>query len=162
MMSGLIKEITPELILSFSPCEQYNTVEKIIAATDKNWPKTPLQICNLSDNVSAVDTLWLLLRPEVISETDLHELACKFAETALQFTNDLRCREVIEVKRRWLQGKSTDEELEAAEAAWSAAEAAAWSAARAAARAARHPCLLHCAKVRGRRHVVAWKRIRLV
>ena len=73
----------------------------------------------------------------------LHEFACDVAEIALKRAKvkDKRCWAAIEIKRKWLDGKATDEELAAArDAAWdaasAAASAAAWDAARAAARAA--------------------------
>lgn len=86
----------------------------------------------------------------------LHEFALWCAEGALKEANvtDERSWEMLEVKRRWLDGQATDDELAAAEhaaraaagdaawnaawnAAWDAVWAAAWAAARAAARAAR-------------------------
>ena len=67
----------------------------------------------------------------------LHEFACWCAERALRAERkagrvpDKRSWEAIRVKRRWLKGKATDEELAAA---WDAARDAAGAAARAAAR----------------------------
>ena len=81
----------------------------------------------------------------------LHEFACRCAEQALKTAkvDDQRCWNAIEVKRRWMKGEATDEELAAARAAardaeldaawaaaWAAASAAASAAAMAAARAA--------------------------
>ena len=79
----------------------------------------------------------------------LHEFACAVAEQALLKGResgkepDPRSWQAIKVKRRWLKGEASSEELEAARAAaweaWEAreaAEATAWAAARAAARAA--------------------------
>jgi len=68
----------------------------------------------------------------------LHEFACQSAEDALALVEqpDERSVEVIAAKRKWLDGKITDEELDAASAAaWAAAQDAAWGA-RAAADAA--------------------------
>jgi hypothetical protein len=63
----------------------------------------------------------------------LHEFALWCAEGALKEANvtDERSWEMLEVKRRWLDGQATDDELAAA---WAAARSAAWAAARAAAR----------------------------
>ena len=52
-------------------------------------------------------------------EQELHELACRIAEDVLplyeaRFPGDLRPRQVIVVKRRWLKGEATYEELDAA------------------------------------------------
>jgi hypothetical protein len=85
----------------------------------------------------------------------LHEFALWCAEEALKLVDepDPRCVQALEVKRRWLEGKATDEELAAATAAaraaataadraaataaaWSPDRAAAWAAATAAATAA--------------------------
>ena len=81
----------------------------------------------------------------------LHEFACCCAGNALQHERkaghepDQRSWDAIRVKRRWLHGDATDEELSAASAAasaaarsaarsaaWSAARSAVWSAARSA------------------------------
>ena len=89
----------------------------------------------------------------------LHEFACWCAERALKAERKAErephpaSRKAIKVKRQWMKGKATDEELDAArdaaraaargasrdaarDAAWDAARAAAWDAAWAAARAA--------------------------
>ena len=73
----------------------------------------------------------------------LHEWACDVAEEVCRRAEvlDERFLEAIEVKRRWLRGESTYEELDAAgDTAWDAARAAAgdtaWAAAWAAAGAA--------------------------
>ena len=66
----------------------------------------------------------------------LHLYACRCAEHALALipSPDPRSVRAIEIKRSWLDGKATIEELDAArDAAWDAASAAASAAARAAA-----------------------------
>jgi len=62
------------------------------------------------------------------AERTLHEFACWCAESALKRERkagrepDKRCWNAIKVKRRWLKGKATDDELTAAAAAyWAAA-----------------------------------------
>ena len=75
----------------------------------------------------------------VNGERLLHEFACDIAEKALKRANvtDKRSWNAIKVKRLWLDGKATDEELSAAySAAYSAARYAAGYAARYAARSA--------------------------
>ena len=71
--------------------------------------------------------LWAL--PVDVSERILHEFACYVAEAILDTLPpdkvDPRSREAIAVKRRWLDGKATAEELSAA---WYAAKSAAKSA----------------------------------
>jgi hypothetical protein len=69
----------------------------------------------------------------------LHEFACRYAARALTAAKvtDKRCWNAITVKRAWLAGKATDDELSAAgSAAWDAAGSAAWDAAGSAARSA--------------------------
>jgi hypothetical protein len=69
----------------------------------------------------------------------LHLFACRVAEDALKATKvtDERAWNAIKVKRAWLKGKATDEELASARvAAWSADRSAACSAARSAASSA--------------------------
>ena len=106
----------------------------------------PLEFINgaQGQNVPPADILWVILRPEVLPERDLHELACQYALWSLHFfedtyPNDDRPRKAIEAKQKWLRGEITNEELKAAaeaaawsaraaRAAWAAAEAAAWSA----------------------------------
>jgi hypothetical protein len=144
-------KITADMIIEWDPCESY-TPEMIRDGIGGG--KTPLEICDL--DIPAQDKLWLLLREEIIPAKDLHEFACQFAETALH-AERAAGREphpdswkAIEVKRRWMAGVATDEDLSAASAtawdaawatAWDAAWATAWDAARdaawAAARAAR-------------------------
>lgn len=78
--------------------------------------------------------LWLADASEV-----LHTYACDVAEQALNDAGvtDERSRNAIAVKRRWIKGEATDEELrEAWTVAWEATGEAAWSAAQAAAREA--------------------------
>lgn len=73
---------------------------------------------NLTDYVDATRTL--------------HLFACDVAETALADAGvtDKRSHNAITTKRLWLDGKATDERLDAAwDAAWDAARAAAWAAA---------------------------------
>ena len=79
------------------------------------------------------------------TERLLHLHACWSAEQALplfesRYPDDKRPRLAIEAKRKWLNGEITDEELNsassAASAAYSAASPAAWSAAWSAARSA--------------------------
>jgi len=66
----------------------------------------------------------------------LHEFAIWCAEQALALVDnpDERGLEALRVKRLWLDGKATDEELDVARAAaWDVARVAAWAAARGAA-----------------------------
>ena len=84
--------------------------------------------------IPAEDRLCAVLREEFIPAPILHECACRCAEDALSRMDnpDPRSINAIVVKRRWIAGEATDEELAAAEAD---AEAAARVAAEADARA---------------------------
>jgi hypothetical protein len=69
----------------------------------------------------------------------LHEFACWSAEQVLHLAGDAEpvCRQAIEIKRRWLRGEATSEELDAARVAVRvAARAASGDVVRVAARAA--------------------------
>ena len=104
---------------------------------------TALDILRLpSEEVTDDDKLFVVLCRELIDEKIIHALACDFAERALSRAENPHPHSVkaIEVKRRWIRGEATDEELSAARdaassAARDAAGSAAWYAARDAARA---------------------------
>ena len=144
-----MNKITVKDVLSWGPCIDW-TEKRLRFVLGKG--KTPLEICNLED-VSAKDKLWCLLREKIIPAKQLHLFACNFAEKALEKERkagrepDKRSWNAIQAKRDWLDGKITDEQLTAAEAAardaardatwaaaWAAARAATWDAAWAAAR----------------------------
>lgn len=94
------------------------------ASEKPEW--TALDILRLpADEVSNSDKLYVVLHPSLIDEPILHSLACDFAESALFLDHNPHPASVkaIEVKRRWIKGEATDEELSAA---WAAAWAAAW------------------------------------
>ena len=86
------------------------------------------------------DKYWLFCN--LLSERGQHELACRVAETSLQYIEDEEllavARSAIQAKRDWLAGRIDDGELAAAGsavraaawyAAWYADEYAAWYAA---------------------------------
>jgi hypothetical protein len=155
------KTATLDEIMALGPCMEREEVAEFFGTRKR---------LNLDDLVaipfpklSYANKLWVLLHEEFIPEKELHLLACRYAERALRREReagrepDARSWEVLRVKRRWVAGRATDEELEAAEAeaawaartaaaeawaawreeaAWAAARAAAWAAWRAAAWAA--------------------------
>ena len=135
-----MKTVTVEQFRNFGPC-WLETVEgrgKLarIAAIRNEW--TALDVLNLPD-VSVQDKFWSVLREEFIEAPILHEFACRCAEYALSFVEspDPRSIAAIEAKRKWLRGKITDAELDAARGeARDAAHDAAMYAARIAARVA--------------------------
>ena len=72
------------------------------------------------------------MREEFIPEPILHEFDCVCAEYALSLIEnpDPRSVNAIKVKRAWMRGEATDEELNTARtAAWAAGDAA-WDATR--------------------------------
>ena len=143
-----MKTITYEQFLEFDPCYLYDPEKKAlmesIAQRREHW--SAMDILEL-ENIPAADRLWAVLREELIDAPILHEFACLCAERALSRIEnpDPRSLRAIEVKRAWLRGKATDEELTAAWAAALAARHATWAAAEAAAQdaalAARHAAL---------------------
>jgi len=128
-------KITVEEIMKLKPCYTEKKVESLIGSG-----KTPLEILDLE--ISKNDKVWLLLRPEYISEKSIHLLACDFAQEVAYLNPDIRVQAAIDAKRLWIDGKITDEELkkardaavDAARVAWADARAAwaAWAAAEAA------------------------------
>ena len=135
-----MKTVTVGQFRKFGPCwlETAEGREKFarIAAIKNEW--TALDVLNLPD-VSAQDKFWSVLREEFIEAPILHEFACRCAEYALSFVEspDPRSIAAIEAKRKWLRGKITDAELDAARGeARDAAHDAAMYAARIAARVA--------------------------
>jgi hypothetical protein len=133
--------MTVKQFIALEPCDGYPE-ERIreIAGDKTEW--SALDIAGLED-IPAKDRLWAVLREELIDAPVLHEFACRCAESALALIEnpDPRSANAIAVKRRWLKGEATDEELVAARAAarsaaWAAARSAAWAAARAAAESA--------------------------
>ena len=143
-----MRKITITQIMKWEPCYSENEIAEFFKNCGFKKSATPLEIAK-SDHEKKEDLLWILLRPEIIPEKDLHLIACDFAELALKRERKAG-REphpdswnAIKIKRLWVEGKATDEELLAArsavEAAWSAtwsAAEAAWSATRSAARSA--------------------------
>ena len=88
--------------------------------------KTELTIAEiLTSDISAEDKLWLLLREEILPARTLHEFALWCAETALTKANvtDEVYWNAFRIKRLWLNGEATNEELEAA---WKVVLGAAW------------------------------------
>ena len=131
------KTITIEKIMSFNPCYIWPE-EKIVEAIGGRAIDI-IDFCHLK-TVPHTDKLWLLLRPDYISDKNMRLLACTWAERVLsifekKYPGDGRPRAAIQVSRKFAEGLATHEELAAARAAARAASAAA-SDASAAARAA--------------------------
>ena len=138
--------ITYEQLLSFNLCwaKSKNGKRRLQYYNRKLGGKAnALDILRLR-RVSADDRIWVVLREELIPAKTLHEFACWCAEEALKSVDgpDQRSVAAVEVKRQWLRGEITGEELvlarddardaawDAPDAAWGAARAAMWAAAR--------------------------------
>ena len=129
------KIITIDDVMAFDPC--YDR-EKMLRLANGKKQLTVREILGLRF-VPAEDKFWLVLREEVLPERLLHEFGLWCAEQVL-LNERAEGREphpaswnVLEVKRLWLDGKATHEELWAAGAAVrvaaeAAARAAAWAA----------------------------------
>ena len=136
--------VTIDQVIRWRPCSDYprKRINSLFAGRESlSWEDI------VALDIPTEDKLWALLREDFIPARELHLLACDFAEKVLHLTDDPRCAEVIRVKRIWVDGKATYEELAAAwdaaldaaldaarDAAWAAALDAALAAARAAAR----------------------------
>ncbi|MDD5512099.1 MAG: hypothetical protein PHI12_15040 [Dehalococcoidales bacterium] len=125
-------------IMALEPC--YDPAE--VGYCTHEWRGTALDVLR-AENIPAKDRLWLVLNDGWVPDRTLHEFAIWCAEQALALieTPDPRSLRALEIKRAWLDGMATDDELAAAEAAAEAAARdaardAAWAAARAAAEAA--------------------------
>ena len=131
------KRLTVDDIMGWVKCSDW-TLDRVKKKFGDRKSVTPLQLAR-ARGIESEDKLWILLRPEIIPEKELHLLGCDIAESVLhifeaKYPGDKRPRKAIEAKRLWVTGKISDEKLAATRAA---AWAAAWPAARDAARDAR-------------------------
>lgn len=139
--------VTPEQFRKRKPCwlgtREGRARFRSVAAKRPEW--NALDVLDL-DDVSARDKLWAVLHEAFLPPMLLNEFACRCAEWALSFIDspDPSSVEVIRVKRRWMAGEATDDELRfsqmaaaqfaARSAACASASAAEWSAQRKSAR----------------------------
>lgn len=136
--------VTPAQFRKFEPCwletREGRARFRRVAALRPEW--NALDVLDLED-VSTRDKLWAVLHEEFLPPMLLHEFGCRCAEHALSLVEnpDARSVEAIRVKRRWMAGEATDDELRFSQmaaqfAARSAAWAAVWAAERSAERSA--------------------------
>ncbi len=115
-----MKTITVDEFISFGPCwlkdEASRRKIKHYAAIKNEW--SALDILEL-EGVDADEKLWLVLRPELLSDTIIREFSCWCGENALSIIPDPDQRSIdgIIAKRKWLRGEISDEELEVARVA---------------------------------------------
>ena len=143
-VDGIMKSMTVDGIMNLGPCDGYTRermeeLRKTQCGRRKNITLKDI----LTSEVPPEDKLWLVLRNEFLTDAELHEIAIwcweKIARPIWEkhYPDDKSPHEAVRVKKLWMKGKATDDELEAARAAaWTAGDAAAWAAARDAARAA--------------------------
>lgn len=123
-----LKELLTSTFLDAEMAGDVEKAERLLEYFKQKKEWSALDILRLSDSdVNDSDKLHAVLRPELIDRRILHELACDFAERAQTYVNAPHqdSLKVIEVKRRWLRGEATDDELriarDAARAAWATA-----------------------------------------
>ncbi|MGD8305183.1 MAG: hypothetical protein PVF17_00890 [Ignavibacteria bacterium] len=142
------KIITIKKVLELKPCYSESELEELRKKNNLGKKVSVLEI--LKSKIPTSDILWLVFCPDFIEEKILHELSIIFATRALKQERKAGREphpdswKAIKMKKKWLAGKATDEELRAAEsAAWSAEKLASevaweslWSASTSAVRAA--------------------------
>jgi hypothetical protein len=138
----MMKRLTIEQVLALGPCSGYDSERDLLRITNGRRSLTLLEVLDL--NIPAEDKLWVIIHSGLI-DNDLGLLVCDFAGAALPIWYKYAKRDkyfnapawAIGVKRRWLRGEASDEELKSALDDVKAAEKAAESVtAGAAARAA--------------------------
>jgi hypothetical protein len=139
-MSNQTPGLTVREMMRLEPCEEY-TLSRVRELWGDRERCTAADILRM--DIPAKDRLWAVLREEFLPKRLLARAACDFAEHVLpiyeeRYPDDNAPRHCIEVKRRHIGGKATDEELWGAMTAADAAAAAAYHAAYHAARAAAH------------------------
>jgi hypothetical protein len=123
--------ITIDTVMSWWPCYSLKKIEQLFAGRDSLSVDDLLTL-----PIPDADKLWVLLHPEVIPARELRELACVYAEAALNRERkagrepDPRSWAVIEAVRTWSRGAISDKELNEARLAAEAVESLASAAAR--------------------------------
>ena len=118
-----LPRVTLDEFLSFNPCwrnSEQGRRRLRYYARKLGGSANALEILAFR-RIPAEHRLWAVLREEFIPAPMLHACACRCAEDALSRIDnpDPRSINAIVVKRRWIAGEATDEELAAAEdAAW--------------------------------------------
>lgn len=101
--------------MQWGPCYSLTRVQELFAGRESMNVDDLLEL-----DISARDKLWVILRPDIIPEKGLHELACIYAEEALNCERAAGCEPdpalwaAIAAKRAWLRGDIADEQLHAA------------------------------------------------
>ena len=107
------KRVTVQQVISWNPCAEYTAT-----SMNKIWRRgnetvvtaSASEIIAMPHHPNA-DKIWTVLRPELLDDSQLHEIACRFAEKALAYERvagrepDPRSFAAIVAKRSWLAGK---------------------------------------------------------
>ena len=111
-----MKTVTYEEFLKFNPRLEAGEVEQIKAYFDCFGGKMSASDILKLENMRSEDKLFVVSHEEFIPAPILHELSCVCAEYALSLVKepDPRSIDAIKVKRAWIHGEATDEELTAA------------------------------------------------
>ena len=127
-----MKRITLDGIMALHPCADYprDRVAQLMAGRESVTARDVL-----GASIPAEDKLWLVLREEILDARTLRELACDFAQAALDaYGGDEKSQQAIDLALGAAAGVVDASTLEAA---WAAAGEAAWAAEAAAREAAR-------------------------
>ncbi len=104
-----MKTFTINDILSWHPC--YHPIKHL----PEGWSGTALDILK-ADSIPYMDRLWVVLRPELVSEKAMRLLAVWTYRQTLKFItkSDPRCIEAANIAERYALGERTIEELHTA------------------------------------------------
>lgn len=114
----LNRSMTVDDVMALGTCYSRRKVMRLFAGRERmtidDLKSLPVEA------LSYMDRCWFLLQEEFLPKKTLHLLACDFAEAALMREReagretDPRSWEAIRLKRLWVDGMATDDELEVA------------------------------------------------
>ncbi len=101
--------VTVDQVMEWDPCSDYPR-ERVEELWTGRPALTALEILDL--DIPGADRLWAVLRNEFLSDRELRELACDFAESVIHIyerncPGDDRPRNAINVARRFAHGSAT-------------------------------------------------------
>lgn len=103
MLDKVIRLSAEQIYLKWDACWSFDRIEKAIDGRES------ITLDELFDEPFPPDTLlWLMLRPEIIHEKHLHELACRYAEYAIEQSRSqygALLLASVEDMRRWVRGE---------------------------------------------------------
>ena len=110
--------ITIEDLKKWGVCYDHDKIDKLAKGRKSI---TYQEVANL--DIPGYDKVWVLIH--AMPDTQKHVFACDCAEHIIDAKKRPKAAELIRIKRLWVVGKATDEELEEARAAHRAADNAA-------------------------------------